>query len=191
MKDDVYIVLNKPSGYVCSTVSDRSSVVFDLIDKSLLEECRSKKKNLHTVGRLDKETEGLLLLTTDGMFSHNLTVPEHSIRKVYSVILRDSVTEEGQELYRKAFSDGVMLPADKKFPEQQARPALIEWKEPDCAEITVTEGKFHQVRRMFMAMGNEVVRLKRVCIGSLSLDDSLEPGKYRSLTVEEIKSLEC
>ena len=84
-----------------------------------------------------------------------------------------------------------MLPADKKFPEQQARPALIEWKSGDCAEITLTEGKFHQVRRMFMAMGNEVVKLKRISLGSLSLGDSLDSGKYRHLTAEEIESLEC
>ena len=191
MKDDVYIVLNKPAGYVCSTVSDRSPVVFELIEKSLLEECRSKKKNLHTVGRLDKETEGLLLLTTDGMFSHNLTVPEHSVKKVYSVVLRDSVSEECQAFYKKSFSEGIMLPADKKFPEQQARPASIEWKSGDCAEITVTEGKFHQVRRMITAMGNEVVKLKRISLGSLRLSDSLESGKYRHLTAEEIELLEC
>ena len=189
MKEDIYIVMNKPCGYVCSTMSDRSHVIFELIDPKLLEECRKNGKNLHTVGRLDKETEGLLILTTDGKFSHNLTVPSHCVNKIYRVFLRDSVDNEGQEEYSVKFAEGVVLPAEKKFPEQFSRPAKISWISPAEAEVTVTEGKFHQVRRMFMAMDNEVVKLKRIAVDFLCLDDSLKSGEYRRLTADEVLAL--
>ena len=189
MIEDIYIVMNKPCGYVCSTMSDRSHVVFELIDPMLLEECRKNGKNLHTVGRLDKETEGLLILTTDGKFSHNLTVPSHCVNKVYRVVLRDPVDKKGQNEYAGHFAEGVVLPPEKKFPEQLSRPAKIRWISPAEAEVTVTEGKFHQVRRMFMAMNNEVVKLKRIAVDFLYMEDSLKSGEYRYLVAEEVLAL--
>lgn len=189
MIEDIYIVMNKPCGYVCSTMSDRSRVIFELIDPKVLEECKKNGKKLHTVGRLDKETEGLLILTTDGKFSHDLTVPSHCVNKVYRVVLRDPVNSEVQKEYSERFADGVILPPEKKFPEQLSRPAKIRWINSLEAEVTVTEGKFHQVRRMFMAMNNEVVKLKRIAEDFLYLDDSLKSGEYRNLTEDEVLGL--
>lgn len=183
----IYLMMNKPSGYVCSTVSDRSPVVFNLVPEEIKKYCLENKLNLHTVGRLDKETGGLLILTTDGDFSHKLMVPENHISKVYETILSEAVSSVNQRIYIEEFAKGVMLPPDKKFPQQQSRPAKLVWLSEKKAQITVTEGKFHEVRRMFAAMKNQVVELHRISISSLNLPGNLNPGECRILSQWEIQ----
>lgn len=185
----IYLMMNKPAGYVCSTVSDRSPVVFDLVSEEIKNYCAENKLNLHTVGRLDKETGGLLILTTDGDFSHRMTFPENQICKVYEAVLKDAVSPMEQCNCIEEFANGVMLPPDKKFPSQQSRPAKLEWLSEKKARLTVTEGKFHEVRRMFAAMENQVVELQRISISSLELPEALNPGECRILADSEILHL--
>ncbi len=175
----VYYMLNKPAGIISASEDGREQTVVDLIEEP-------KRKDLFPVGRLDRDTEGLLLITNDGALSHRLLSPKHHVDKVYyaevSGILNESHAEE--------FSSGITLPdgleclpADLKIlsvsPEDNASEA----------EITVREGKFHQVKRMFSTIGAEVTYLKRLSMGTLRLDPALAPGEYRRLTSDEITSL--
>ena len=186
-KNPVYIMMNKKAGTVCSTVSDRRHTVYEAFSSELLVSPEGAK--LHTVGRLDADTEGLLLLTNDGQFSNFLTRPENQIEKKYFVRPRDSVTPEDQKQYTAQAQQGLELPAEKKAPVQYSSGALIEWNREKELFITVTEGKFHEVKRIFLALNNEVVFLKRVRTGSLVLDETLLPGQWRHLTEEEVKLL--
>lgn len=180
-----YFLFNKPSGAVCSTVSDSHKTVFDYFPKELA---------LHTVGRLDKDTEGLLLVTNDGKFSNFLSRPENKIKKTYFVRLKDDFSDK-TELYKNASKTGILLPPEKKAGEQKSAPFELTFP-PESSisqpqnelEITVTEGKFHEVKRIFRALGNEVVYLKRTGFSFLKLDENLECGKWRKLTDEEIQA---
>ncbi len=174
----LYIVLNKPESYVCSYVSDSHKTVYDLLPKEfriLMNQVRGKK--LHTVGRLDCETTGLLFLTTDGYFSNSLTRPQSHIKKTYYAKLKLPVLPSVQQEYKERFSKGILLPAQKKFSEQMAASSKIEFLSPDECLVTVTEGKFHQVRRMFLAVENEVTALSRTKIGCFSLPKDLRKGE--------------
>lgn len=172
-------MMNKPAGYVCSAVSDSHHTVYELLPPELQDLVQNAKRGqrLHTVGRLDCDTSGLLLLTTDGNFSHNLTAPENEITKTYIAELQ----APGSPDYINRAAAGLLLPAEKKAPEQLAAPAkllplnegLSLWK------ITVTEGKFHEVRRIFRALGNEVINLKRTSMGPYQLPESLAPGQWQ------------
>lgn len=168
--------MNKPCGYVCSSVSDRSPVVFDLIPDEYKSYCVQNNLSLHTVGRLDKDTSGLLLFTTDGQFSHRLTSPENHVEKIYEVVLKEKESAERQKQIEQRFSKGIILPAEKKSEEQKALPSNIEWISASVCRLTISEGKFHQVRRMFLAVGNEVSELKRLVVGTYLLPKDLEPG---------------
>ncbi|WP_299015331.1 16S rRNA pseudouridine(516) synthase RsuA [uncultured Photobacterium sp.] len=168
-----YLMLNKPQGFVCSHVDDYNPTVFVLIDEVSPEK-------LHVAGRLDGDTTGLVLLTDDGQWSHRITSPRHVCEKVYYVELADPVTEDVVE----AFAEGVQLRGEKSL----TRPAKLELLGEREALITISEGKYHQVKRMFAAVGNKVVGLHREQIGSVELDEELEPGEYRLLTEEEIAS---
>ncbi len=172
----LYLMMNKPCGYVCSSVSDRSPVVFDLIPEEYKSYCVQNNLSLHTVGRLDKDTSGLLLFTTDGQFSHRLTSPENHVEKLYEVVLKEKESAERQKQIEQRFSKGIILPAEKKSEEQQALPSKIEWISSSVCRLTISEGKFHQVRRMFLAVGNEVSELKRLSVGTYLLPKDLEPG---------------
>lgn len=172
----LYLMMNKPCGYVCSSVSDRSPVVFDLIPDEYKLYCVQNNLSLHTVGRLDKDTSGLLLFTTDGQFSHRLTSPENHVEKIYEVVLKEKESAERQKQIEQRFSKGIILPAEKKSEEQQALPSNIEWISASVCRLTISEGKFHQVRRMFLAVGNEVSELKRLTVGTYLLPKDLEPG---------------
>ena len=162
---DVYIAIDKPKGIVCSKVSDSHRTVFEWLE----EKTGSKIENLHTVGRLDAETSGLLILTTDGSFSHFVANPESGVEKTYIATLKMKVTSEERAAYGKAAARGVVLPAEKKAPEERSGRFKLEWLSESECEISVTEGKFHEVRRIFKALGNEVVELRRVSIGRLRL----------------------
>lgn len=175
-KEYEYYMLNKPAGYVSATTDDKDKTVLDLIaDK--------KRKDLFPVGRLDKDTEGLLLITNDGDLAHRLLAPKKHVDKLYYAKVDGLVTEEDV----KAFAEGVRIGAN-----EVTRPAVLEiLKSDQVSEIhlTICEGKFHQVKRMFEAVGKKVIYLKRISMGSLRLDENLKLGEYRPLTEEELKHL--
>ncbi|WP_027252304.1 16S rRNA pseudouridine(516) synthase RsuA [Photobacterium halotolerans] len=168
-----YFMLNKPQGYVCSHVDDFNPTVFVLLDEVSPEK-------LHVAGRLDADTTGLVLLTDDGQWSHRITSPRHVCEKVYYVETADPIPASAI----KEFAEGVQLRGEKDL----TRPAKLEILEECAALITISEGKYHQVKRMFAAIGNKVVALHREQVGAVVLDDDLEPGEYRPLTEEEIAS---
>lgn len=171
-----YYMLNKPSGVVSATRDNVSETVLDLI-------IENKHKDLFPVGRLDKDTEGLLLITNDGELAHRLLSPKKYVDKVYYAKVQGIVNEEDKE----AFSKGVII--GDGYTTLPASLNIITSSEVSEVELTIHEGKFHQVKKMFEAIGKEVVYLKRLSMGSLILDSKLKPGEYRFLTEDEIKKL--
>jgi 16S rRNA pseudouridine516 synthase len=176
-KQFVYIMLNKPQGVVSATEDKNDETVIDLLDKAF------KAWELFPVGRLDKDTEGLLLLTNDGELAHNLLSPKKHIPKTYYATIDGKVTINDIE----SFKLGVVLEDDYK-----TLPAELKILKSDTIseiELTIMEGKFHQVKRMFEAVNKKVTYLKRISMGKLKLDDTLVLGDYRELTEEEINIL--
>lgn len=175
----VYYMLNKPSGVVSATEDKREKTVIDLIKGQ-------KRKDLFPVGCLDKDTVGLLLITNDGNLAHRLLSPKHHVDKCYFAKVQGNVTKDDAE----KFAEGVNIGTEDE-PEITMPGKLDIIKSDDLSEIrlTIQEGKFHQVKRMFQAVGKEVVYLKRERMGSLILDDNLAEGEYRMLTEEELKNL--
>jgi len=169
-----YIMLHKPAGYVCANDDPEHPIVFTLLDEPLVE-------RLHTVGRLDLDTTGLLLLTDDGQWSHRLTSPKHHVAKTYRVWTADPIPADAIA----QFAAGVMLRGEK----EPTKPAQLELVATHEALLTIHEGRYHQVKRMFAAIGNKVERLHRERIGALQLPADLAEGEYRHLTVEEISLL--
>lgn len=196
VKSNLYLIMNKPKGYVCSTKGGMHPIVYDLLS----EECRGKflGGEVSTIGRLDVDTEGLLIFTSDGDLNHRLTSPKWNVPKTYLVYLRDSVDEAAREDYTARLAAGVHIAADGKDGEADCKPAVNKWipssETPEgfgaACTLTVTEGKFHEVKRLYAALGNEVVYLKRLSMNGLELDPSLAPGEYRELTEEELKKLD-
>lgn len=168
-----YYMLNKPQGVVSATADNHDKTVLDLLKDA-------PGKDMFPVGRLDKDTEGLLLITNDGELSHNLLSPKKHVDKTYLVETREIVTEDMVLKLEQGVDIGE---------EKLTLPAKVERKEDKKIELTITEGKFHQVKRMLKAVDNEVVYLKRLSMGSLKLDKALELGKYRSLTEKELEDL--
>ena len=182
--------MNKPCGYVCSAVSDSHKTVYELLTEELraLVQGAKRGQRLHTVGRLDSDTSGLLLFTTDGNFSHEITALS-KIAKTYRAALATPVTAGQQHEYKERAALGLTLPAEKKFGEQECEPALLNFLSQTLCEVTIYEGKFHEVRRIFRALGNEVTELERIAIGGLKLPAELKPGEWRPLSKEEKESL--
>jgi 16S rRNA pseudouridine516 synthase len=168
------VMLHKPSGYVCSS-DDVGRLVFELLPPRF----SNRKPPLACVGRLDKETTGLLLLTDDGALLHRLTSPRHKVPKIYEATLAEPLRGDEGEI----FSSGTLMLKSETTP---LKPSSLKILEPRRAQVTVTEGRYHQVRRMFAAVGNHVVTLHRLQIGSLTLRD-LEEGKYRLLRHDEVE----
>ena len=168
----IYLMLNKPQGYLSATEDDHDPVVVDLLPEDL------KHFAPFPVGRLDKDTEGLLLLTNDGQFDHELMSPRKNLYKRYYAELDQPAVPEDIEL----FASGM------EFKEFTAKPARLEIcsDDPRKVYVEIAEGKFHQVKRMCERAGKNVVFLKRVAIGALPLDPALECGKVRELTAEEL-----
>ena len=183
-----YLMMNKPAGFVCSSVSDRSKVVYELLE-NFKNENQNEFAKLHTVGRLDKDTEGLLLFTTNGNFSDYITRKENQIEKTYFVELEKKVFKEEQLLYKEKFEKGIFIPEEKKAKSFTTLPAKIIWLSDTSCNLTIQEGKFHQVRRMFLVMNNFVTYLKRISIGKLNLDESLTKGEYKILSQNEIEKI--
>ena len=167
-----YYMLNKPAGVISATTDKREKTVLDLIGEK-------QRKDLFPVGRLDKDTEGLLLITNDGELAHRLLSPKKHVDKVYYVRVQGELVEE--DIRRLA--EGIDIGEEKLT--LPARLVIRKNGQFSEAEITIQEGKFHQVKRMFHALGKEVVYLKRLSMGTLVLDGNLKPGEYRKLTKEE------
>ena len=171
-----YYMLNKPAGVISATTDAKEKTVIDLITDK-------KRKDLFPVGRLDKDTEGLLLITNDGELAHRLLSPKKHVDKVYYAKVKGVVTEADV----KTFAEGVSLGQG-----EMAKPAVLEIIASDeISEIklTIQEGKFHQVKRMFLSVGKEVIYLKRLSMGTLVLDENLPLGGYRPLKAEELEQL--
>ncbi|MFB9859673.1 pseudouridine synthase [Salinicoccus siamensis] len=168
----IYFMLNKPSGVISSTEEGATSTVIDLID-------HPQKDELFPVGRLDKDTTGLLLISNDGKLAHTLLSPRKKQPKTYIATLAKAPEEKDLELLR----EGVPL---KDFTSAPAQAHRLSEK---VVELTITEGKFHQVKRMFGYLENEVIALERISFAGLELDGTLEPGEYRRLKENEIALL--
>lgn len=196
----LYFMMNKPETFVCSTESSRSKTVYSLIPeeyKRLAEKfCLGK---IHSVGRLDADSCGLLLFTTNGRFSNFISSPEGKVEKTYQVRLLNKVSKAEQEEYKKAFFEGISLPELKHGKAFTTQSAVLEFSNArsasteaadctvdcpvDCTTnctVTLSEGKFRQIRRMFSALGNEVVLLKRIKCGPLALPEDLKEGECRT-----------
>ncbi len=165
-----YYILHKPAGVITATEDKKESTVMDILREE-------KVKNLFPVGRLDKDTEGLLLITDDGELAHNLLSPKKHVDKEYLVKVRDSISEDDC----RKLSEGVDIGDEKP-----TAPAKVERVAEKEILLTIREGRFHQVKRMLQAVGNEVLYLKRLSMGSLRLPKDLEKGAYRPLSEEEI-----
>ena len=173
----VYIMLNKPAGILCVSRDPKVPTVVDLLPSDM------KRKNLFPAGRLDKDTVGLVLLTDDGDLAHRLLAPKKEIVKRYQVRLDGPLTDE----HCRAFAAGITL-ADGT-PCRPAELEILENGEQPLAEVRITEGRYHQIKRMFGVIDRGVVWLKRLSIGPLLLDPTLEEGESRFLTDEECKML--
>lgn len=169
----LYYLVNKPAGVVSATEDRRDRTVLDLLGSE-------KRTDLFPVGRLDKDTEGLLLITNDGALSHNLLAPGKHVEKEYECHLASPVSESQKAMLEQGVDIGEKKPT---------APAVVHILDDRRITLTITEGKFHQVKRMLHAVGNEVTYLKRIRMGTLALGESLPKGAFRRLTKEEVESL--
>lgn len=172
LEEFIYFMMNKPDGVISSTEDGPTETVIDLI-------AHPQQGELFPVGRLDKDTVGLLFITNDGKLAHQLLSPKNEYYKTYHVTLRDEVTA----------ADIKQLETGIELKEFTTKPAKAELLNPHEVSLSITEGKFHQVKRMFIALGNEVVKLKRTNFASLELDEKLAEGEYRRLSEKEIRNL--
>ena len=168
-----YIMLHKPAGYVSAT-EDKGRTVMDLVPPAC------SRLGMFPCGRLDIDTTGLLLITNDGPGAHNWLSPKHHVTKTYRFTCALPLSQEA----RSRMENGLELG------DFTSLPASVHMDTPQSGEITITEGKFHQIKRMFDAVENEITSLKRVQFGPLVLDDALGPGQWRYLTAEEIRALQ-
>lgn len=169
-KKNVYLVLNKPKGYISATEDRKIPTVLDIVDKDY------GNRNLFPVGRLDRDTTGLMILTDDGDFTHNILSPKKDSKKIYIAIIDIPVTEE----MIVGFENGVQLI------DGECKPSKLEKIGEYTAKVTLTEGKYHQIKRMFGCYKAKVIELKRIQIGDFKLPQDLNEGEYRELTQEEL-----
>ncbi|MGF2734292.1 16S rRNA pseudouridine(516) synthase RsuA [Marinobacter sp. DUT-1] len=169
-----YLMMNKPAGVVSATTDSEHPTALDLLPPGL-------SRDLHIAGRLDLDTTGLLLLTTDGQWSHRVTSPRTDCPKTYRVTLGEPLTDVAEQ----ALVTGVVL----RNEERETRPAKVRRVNDTVIELTISEGRYHQVKRMLAAVGNHVKALHRIRVGDIALDPQLAPGEYRALTGQEIASV--
>lgn len=174
---DIYIMLNKKAGYVTANSDNLNPTIFELLDENL------RKIKLFAVGRLDKDTEGLILITNDGELSHNLMSPKKHVEKVYYAEVLGEILPEHIEIFKK----GVVFEDNTKC--KPAKLEILTSGEKSKAYVAISEGKFHQVKIMFRTINCTVSYLKRIKIADLELDLSLNVGEYRDLTEDEVKKL--
>ena len=167
----IYLMMHKPAGLVCANRDGLYSTVIDLLPPEW-------SRDVHIVGRLDLDTTGLLLMTDDGDWSHRVSSPRRAVGKVYEVSLADPLVSSAEN----AFADGIKLDGEEKL----TRPAVLQRIDDQHVTVTLFEGRYHQVKRMFAALGNKVETLHRSQIGQLQLDADLKPGAWRELTLDEI-----
>ncbi|MFT8319812.1 MAG: pseudouridine synthase [Bacillus sp. (in: firmicutes)] len=177
-KEFIYLMMNKPPGVISATEDTREETVIDLL------QIEDAVYNPFPVGRLDKDTEGLLLITNDGKLSHRLLSPKKHVPKTYFAVIKGEVTEADIIDFKK----GVVL--DDGYVTKPGELKIVKAGETSDIELTISEGKFHQVKRMFESVDKKVMYLKRISMGPLPLDESLELGEYRELTDEEILLLQ-
>lgn len=173
-REPIYIMLHKPQGCVSATQDSKNKTVLDILDFPA-------KESLHLAGRLDFNTTGLLLLTNDGKWSRRITQPQQKIPKTYLVQTQDDITPE----YARVFAEGIYF----AFEDLTTLPAELIILSPRTAQLTIYEGRYHQIKRMFGFFDNEVVGLHRLSMGRIVLDKNLAAGEYRLLTAEEIASV--
>ena len=173
MKKHIYLVLNKPQGYISATEDRTAKTVLDLVPEQYM------RKGLFPAGRLDKDTTGMMIITDDGEFAHNILAPRKHIEKTYRVQIDIDITEEMKE----KFKQGIILK------DHVCCPATIVVEDKNTALITITEGKYHQIKRMFGCFGAKVVNLHRISMGGLQLPSDLKEGQCRELTAEELEKV--
>lgn len=174
IKNYVYLVLHKPKGYISATEDRKMRTVLDLVPQEY------SHRELFPAGRLDKDTTGLMIITDDGSFVHNILAPKKHVKKTYEVTLDIPANDE----MIKAFAEGVMLNDGK------CKPALMEITGENTAKVTLTEGRYHQIKRMFGCFGAKVIELHRIQIGNFVLPDDLKIGECRELTEEELRKVQ-
>ena len=173
---EVYLMIHKPAGVVTATEDKRLPTVVSLLPE------RYQRRKIGPVGRLDRDVTGLVLLTTDGQMAHRLISPRWKAEKRYRAVCEGALTEADVQ----AFAGGIEL---SDFTARPAGMAILSTGETSTADVTLTEGKFHQVKRMFAAIGHPLISLCRLQIGCVELDASLAPGEFRKLTAEEVEGL--
>lgn len=176
-KQFVYFMMNKPQGIISASNDPKQTTVVDLLPETV------RRPGLFPAGRLDKDTEGLLIITDDGDFAHSILSPKKHVWKNYYVIVDGSLDEEEKNMIENGMtlSDGTQFsPAKLEIIKKEANAEAV---------IMIHEGKFHQIKRMFGELSKKVVYLKRLSVGNISLDETLKPGEYREMAVEEIKSI--
>jgi 16S rRNA pseudouridine516 synthase len=171
---EIYVMMNKPDGVISATTDSSQPTAVDLLPPRLAT-------RVHIAGRLDKDTTGLLLLTSDGQWSHQVTSPRRDCPKTYQVMLAEPLSNEA----RVKLETGVLL----RDEEKATRPATVVICSETTIELTINEGRYHQVKRMLAAVGNHVKGLHRLRIGEITLDPALAPGQYRELTEDEFRSI--
>ncbi len=177
-KKYTYIMLNKPQGVVSASEDKRDKTVVDILPDEL------KRKNLFPAGRLDKDTTGFCLITDDGDFAHRILAPSRHVDKTYIARVSGRLDYEKA---KKAFYDGVILADGTVLLSAQLE--LLEESDEPVFKVVIKEGKYHQIKRMFLTLGVSVVELKRTAIGGLALDETLSPGEARLLTEDELKNI--
>jgi len=169
----VYLLLNKPKGYISATEDATAKTVLELVPE------KYKNRNLFPAGRLDKDTTGLMLITDDGEFAHNILSPRKHVKKIYEVTINIPVTEEMVE----GFKNGVQLS------DGECKTAILEITGEYTAKVTLIEGRYHQIKRMFGCYGGKVTKLNRIGMGKLELPKDIEYGKIREATKEELEKI--
>lgn len=183
-EEHIYYLMNKPQGVITATKDNSKKTILDLIKPE------DRRKELFPVGRLDKDTEGLLLITNNGALAHHLLSPKHHVEKTYYAEVSGIVTKEDIDVFASGMEidrGDICLPAKLKVLSTTCN--SNNGTETSQVEITISEGKYHQIKRMCLCRGHEVLFLKRLSMGPLKLDKSLEPGLYRPLTSSEILDL--
>ena len=173
IKKYIYLILNKPKGYISATEDRTAKTVLDLVPEKYM------RRGLFPAGRLDKDTTGMMIITDDGEFAHNILAPKKHIEKTYRVQIDIDITDE----MRKKFKQGIVLK------DHVCCPATIVVEDKNTALITITEGKYHQIKRMFGCFGAKVVNLHRISMGGLQLPKDLREGECRELTATELLKL--
>ncbi|MBO5397908.1 MAG: rRNA pseudouridine synthase [Clostridia bacterium] len=174
IKEHLYLILNKPKGYVSATEDRKDKTVLDLVPEELYRD------SLFPAGRLDKDTTGLMIITDDGELAHNILAPKKHIKKIYEVTLDIPVTEKMIE----KFAEGI------KLNDGECKSAILEITGENTCKVTITEGRYHQIKRMFGCCKAKVIELNRICMGNLFLPTDLTLGECRELTTKELELLQ-